>query len=346
MKFEYLIIGSGLAGLMLCETLRKRDISFKVISNNSQTASIVASGLYNPVVLKRFNKAWNAQKQLPYAILAYNELEKLLKIKIDHKLPIFRVFNSIEEQNDWIVASDNLELDSFLDSEIKYLDNPNIIAQHGYGKVNNTGRVDTKLLLNAYKKYLISRDLYIEEPFDHKILNISPQLSYKNILANKIIFAEGFGLKRNPLFNYLPLQGTKGELVIIRAPDLNLNVILKSSIFIVPLGDNNYLVGSTYAWDDYSNLSTNKAKNELLEKLEKLISCPYEVVYQRAGIRPTVTDRRPLVGQHKSYKNLYVLNGLGSRGVLIAPNMAKELIEFIEEGTTLNQEINISRFNS
>ena len=72
MKFEYLIIGSGLAGLMLCETLRKCDISFKVISNNSQTASIVASGLYNPVVLKRFNKAWNAQKQLPYAILVYN----------------------------------------------------------------------------------------------------------------------------------------------------------------------------------------------------------------------------------------------------------------------------------
>ena len=46
---------------------------------------------------------------------------------------------------------------------------------------------------------------------------------------------EGFGMKKNPLFNKLPLQGTKGELLVIRAPDLKSEIILKSSVFVIPI---------------------------------------------------------------------------------------------------------------
>jgi len=68
------------------------------------------------------------------------------------------------------------------------------------------------------------------------------------------------------------------------------------------------------------------------------------VVNQLAGIRPTVTDRRPLVGQHPKYKNLYVLNGFGSRGVLIAPFASLQLLNSIETGSTIHSEMDISRF--
>jgi glycine/D-amino acid oxidase-like deaminating enzyme len=152
-------------------------------------------------------------------------------------------------------------------------------------------------------------------------------------------------VRQNPFFNYLPMEGTKGELIIINAPKLNSEVIIKSSVFIIPIGKNDYLVGSTYAWDDFNNDPTINAKNKLLNKLDKLILCPYKVVYQRAGIRPTVIDRRPLVGQHKSHQNLYILNGLGSRGVLIAPTVANALINLIEDKLPLQKEINISRFD-
>jgi glycine/D-amino acid oxidase-like deaminating enzyme len=108
----------------------------------------------------------------------------------------------------------------------------------------------------------------------------------------------------------------------------------------------NYLVGSTYEWTDKTNTPTSKAKSQLLEKLELLISCSYEVVNQRAGIRPTVSDRRPLVGCHPNHNRMYVLNGLGTRGVLIAPSMAESLYEFIESNTPLPEEIDINRFTS
>jgi glycine/D-amino acid oxidase-like deaminating enzyme len=345
MKFDYLIVGSGLSGVMLCEALRKRGKTFKVISNKSQQASIVASGLYNPVVLKRFNKAWDAEKHLPVAMSAYEELELFLGIKIDYKLPIYRLFSSIEEQNNWIIASDKIPLKPYLISNIKSNINQNIYAPYGYGEVKNTGRIDTKLLLESYSNVLNNEKLISHESFEYDKLKISKKIVYKGIESENIIFSEGFGVRQNPFFNYLPIEGTKGELIIINAPKLNSEVIIKSSVFIIPIGKNNYLVGSTYAWDDFNNDPTINAKNKLLNKLDKLILCPYKVVYQRAGIRPTVIDRRPLVGQHKSHQNLYILNGLGSRGVLIAPAVANALINLIEDKLPLQKEINISRFD-
>ena len=346
MKFEYLIVGSGLAGVMLCERLRKCGKSFVLISNSSQRASVVASGLYNPVVLKRFNKAWDADQQTPLALSTYADLEILLNIKIDDQRPIYRVFHSIEEQNNWFLACDKPDLTPFLVSKIINNDNPKINAPFGLGKVNQTGRIDTKLLLDFYRNHLKSKALFIEETFDYSKLDLERKINYKGIKANKLIFAEGFGMKQNPFFQNLPLEGTKGELLVIYAPALKSNVILKSSVFVIPTAKDHYLVGSTYAWKDFSHCPTEAAKNELLDKLKTLINCPFDIVQQKAGIRPTVADRRPLVGQHKSYKNLYILNGLGSRGVLIAPTVAKNLIDFIEDGIPLSDEININRFKA
>ena len=346
MSVDYIIVGSGIAGLMLCEQLRTRGKSFIVVSNTSQQASIVASGLYNPVVLKRFNMAWNADEHVPEALSAYKELEDFINIKVDDQRPIYRIFNSIEEQNNWFLAADKPKLQQFLVPKIIENNNPNIRAPFGYGEVKFTGRVDTKLLLEAYRNDLKSKDLFIEETFEYSSLDVTNVVQYKEVIAKKLIFAEGFGMKQNPFFNTLPLEGTKGELLVIHAPDLKLDVILKSSVFIIPIGDEQYLVGSTYTWNDYSNTPTESAKNEILEKLQNVISCSFKVVHQRAGIRPTVTDRRPLVGQHKAHKNLYLMNGLGSRGVLIAPTVARDLIAHIEDGVPLPKEIDIERFRT
>ena len=78
--------------------------------------------------------------------------------------------------------------------------------------------------------------------------------------------------------------------------------------------------------------------------MERLISCPFEVVDQVAGVRPTVKDRRPLVGQHETHKNIFVLNGLGTRGVMIGPYVAKQLYNFIENKMPLEKDIDITRF--
>ncbi|MBT8321719.1 MAG: FAD-binding oxidoreductase, partial [Eudoraea sp.] len=118
-----------------------------------------------------------------------------------------------------------------------------------------------------------------------------------------------------------------------------------SSVFIIPLGNDLYRVGATYKWKDKTNIPTEESRRELLEKLDTFLKADYKVVSHVAGIRPTVTDRRPLVGRHLIHSNLYVLNGFGSRGVLIAPYAANQLLAYIEKENPLNPEMDIHRFS-
>ena len=345
MKYDYIIVGSGLASIMFAEQLRLHNKSFIVISNRSQQASVVASGLYNPVVLKRFTATWNAAIHIEKAIPKYAALEQILGLKLDYVLPVHRVFSSVKEQNNWFLACDKPLLKNFLNLKLIDNKNPSIKAPFGFGAVNHTGRIDTQSLIESYREFLLKRNQFIEETFEYNDLIESTEgVEYHSIKAQRIVFTEGFGIHKNPYFKYLPLEGTKGELITIHAPSLKLECILKSSIFVIPMGSDRYLVGSTYEWTDKTNDPTEAARTELLEKLERLINCEFEVIDQRAGIRPTVVDRRPLVGQHPNHKHMYVLNGLGTRGVLVAPSMAEALYDSIEKSTYLPEEIDINRF--
>lgn len=342
---DYLVIGLGLAGISFCETLEANNKTFTVISDASQTSSTVAGGMYNPVILKRFTPAWNAKDQLEEALPFYRNLEVKLGKQLDFKVPVLRRFASIEEQNLWFEASDKPLLKPFMSTTLRSNKNAAIDASFGYGEVLHTGRIDTKLLLKEYQSYLIKKELLQEETFAYKHLVIEEKgITYKSIQAKNIVFATGFGLKNNPYFNYLPLNGTKGELLTIRAPQLKEDNVIKSSVFIIPLGDNLYRVGATYKWKDKTNVPTEAAKLELLEKLDTFLKCDYEVVNHVAGIRPTVADRRPLVGKHPIHHNLYVLNGFGSRGVMTAPYASRKLYEYIEHKVPLTAEIDINRF--
>lgn len=342
---DYLVVGLGLAGISFCEVLEKEERTFTVIADQSQRASQVAGGLYNPVILKRFTMAWKAKQQLENAKPFYLDLEKKLGVKLDYELPVLRKFASVEEQNMWFEASDRPDLDYFLSTKILPNNNPAIDAQHGFGEVKYTGRIDTRTLVRSYKSHLENSGQSVSESFDFDAFSTDGEsVTYKSIAAKNIVFACGYGLKQNPYFNYLPLNGTKGELLIIHAPDYKEKNVIKSSVFTIPMEEDKYLVGATYKWKDKTNEPTEESKNELLEKLKTFLKCDFEVVDHVAGIRPTVADRRPLVGRHPEHQNVYVLNGFGSRGVLIGPSASKQLFDYIENNTALDPEMDIQRF--
>lgn len=345
MKVDYIIVGSGLAGILFCELLSRNKQSFIVFDDRSQQSSGVAGGLYNPVILKRFTPVWKAREQLDMAIPMYQALEHKLDLKLDYKVPIYRLLASVEEQNNWFEACDNPRLTEFMSTDLINEEIKGIKSSYGFGKVLSTGRIDTGSLVLNYRAHLDINGQYISKSFKHKALEISnDDLAYNNIKARYIVFAEGVGLLDNPYFDHLPLHPTKGELLTIKAPGLELDAVLKSAVFLIPLGDGYFRVGSTYSRNDRSRGITYKAKNELLNKLDKIIDCDYQVVDQVSGVRPTVRDRRPLVGCHPQYNNVFVLNGLGTRGVMIAPYVASQLYEFIEKGRPLDKEIQIERF--
>ena len=345
MKVDYIVVGCGLAGIAFCELLRKHKKSYIVFNDGSQQSSLVAAGLYNPVTLKRFTEVWEAQAQLDVAMPYYADLEQLLKVKIDYKLPILRRFTSAEEQNNWFAACDKPLLQPFLSEVIRKENISGIDAPFGFGEVLHGGRVDTDALIDSYISFLQNNELLINERFNYHHLDIQEEnLTYNKVQSKYIVFAEGFGVKQNPFFKDLPLNGTKGEVLEVHIRNLDIDVAIKSSVFLLPLGNNKYYVGATYNWSDKTNLPTEQGREELTKKLSNFVKVPFEVVKHRAGVRPTTTDRRPLVGVHSEFKNMFVLNGLGTRGVMIAPYVAKALFECIENGKPLSSEININRF--
>ncbi len=345
MNVDYIIVGLGLAGLAFVEELLDAKKTFMVFEDDSQTSSLVAGGVYNPVVLKRFTSVWNAKEQLAVALPFYEKLEKKFNVKFDKKFKTKKVFKSVEDQNNWFSALDKPNLANYLDSNLDTNNYKGVLADFNFGNVKETGRIDTKKLVDIYRVYLKLAHKIRFEKFEHQHIKFNEkQVVYKDISADKIVFCEGFGMKQNPFFNDLPLNEAKGELITIHAPELKIDFLLKSALFVFPLGNNFYKVGATFNWNDKTSKPSKEGKQELVEKLKKVIDIPYKIIDQTAGVRPTVKDRRPLVGVHQKHQNLVILNGLGTRGVMIAPTVAKQLFNHLENNTELDSEIDIKRF--
>lgn len=342
---DYIIVGLGLSGASIAYRLEKEGADFVVYDDGSQEASRVAGGFMNPVVLKRFTLAWKADEQMARAVEFYEDMEQTLGEQFLSPLEIYRRFSSVEEQNNWFTATDDPRLVPFLDTKLVAEVNKHIKGEYSFGKVLNTRRINPRKLLDTYASHLYKSNLLKNENFQHNTLEILEEgVSYKGIRAKKIIFCEGFGLMRNPYFNYLPLKGNKGEYIMIKAPKLDLEVGVKSSVFIFPAGEDLYAVGATYSNTDKTPQPTSTAREELVKKLKNLIDVDFEVVNQVAGLRPSTVDRRPLVGQHPVHKNLYCCNGFGSRGILMAPTLSEEILLLTESGKAVSPETDISRF--
>ena len=87
-----------------------------------------------------------------------------------------------------------------------------------------------------------------------------------------------------------------------------------------------------------------QVKLNFISKIKEIINCDFEIVGHFAGVRPTVKDRNPLVGTYSNHDSIHILNGLGTRGVMLGPAMAKALFENIEYRKSLDKAIDIKRF--
>ncbi|MGK0385556.1 MAG: glycine oxidase [Patiriisocius sp.] len=349
---DYIVVGLGIGGLTFSKTLLEQDKSFVVIDSGIQGATKASGGVLNPTVLKRFTAAWNSAEFISKAFPFYKSLAKEVSHDVLYPTGIHRILASVEEQNNWMVASDKEALSGFLSSEILKNNNSAIVAPFGLGAVQQAQTIKPLSLLKLYQAFLKKKGLYIEEHFKHDLLLVTQEgVKYKDILARKIVFAEGAGVVYNPYFT-VPISpegkkvfvGNKGEYIIIKAPTLKSEAILKGPVMIIPLGDDLYKVGASYGRDDFSMHTTAIACEEISEKLRKMISCDFVVVDQVTGIRPTVKDRKPLVGSLQEDKIISFLNGLGARGLTMAPLLAEHLFNYLEHDRPLPKIIDIKRF--
>jgi len=342
---DSIIVGWGLAGVVLAWQLYFSNKKFKVFDNEDQNSSKVAAGIVNPIVFKRMTKSWRSNELLPYSFDFYTKIQDLTGKEFLQPKSIYKIINSLEEENNWSVkmGDDNFE------EQISFVDKneiiPHINAPYGFGKVKTYGNIDTELFISSSKEFFKKKEIeFFNEKFEYDKINLEEK-SYRNfIYFSEIFFCEGVGIKENPFFNYIPFKPTHGEILTIESDDLKIKNIINKNIFILPIKDNIFKVGATYNWELEENITTESGKNELIEQLNNFSDFTYKIIAHQAGIRPTVSDRRPVLGSHHQHSFLYIFNGLGTKGVMIAPFVSELLLNHVYLKKEIEKEIHVNRF--
>lgn len=345
--YDYLIVGHGIAGALLGYLLEQRGRGCCYVDAPRQTsATAVAAGIINPLTGRRFVKSWRIESLLPVARSTYAALERELNRPFYHPQPLLRTLFDAGDENTWLARTGEDGYPPFM-AEMADLGalSGAIQPAFGYGQVRQAARVDIGLITALLEQRRREAGNFRSEAFDYEQLRMDEEgVSYRDLSARRVVFAEGWRGRFNPYFSYLPFRGSKGEVLLIHLPDHQLDRIIKHRLFVVPYRDGTYWIG-TYNGNPFTDEQPSREGGRYLrERLAEILTVPYEIVDHQAAIRPTVKDRRPFLGRHPRHPALAIFNGLGTKGASLAPYWARRLVSHLEDGAPLDPEVDISRF--
>jgi len=347
MIYDYLIVGHGLAGSMLAHTLAATKNKILVIDQpKANAASMVAAGLLNPLAGKRFAKSWLADILVPYATRFYREVEQIAGQQFFHQKPILKLFSSVEEQNNWMGKSAGTHYGEFIKEVFTSLPpSADINQEQGGIVIDKGGYLDVPLFLESLRQIRIEKQEILAETFQFETLQIHEAgVQYQDIQARQIIFCEGYQGAQNPFFSWLPFSLNKGELLDLETDFLPNEYIYNKAVYVLGIGENQWRVGATYNWRQVDEQLSSEGRDELELKVKNLLKKPFRVINHKVGIRPAVRDRRPLIGTHPAYPNVKFFNGMGSKGVMMAPYLAHHFGQVLQGEEELMKEVNILRY--
>ncbi len=344
--YDYLVIGQGVAGSVLAMTLQEQGKTVYIVDSPSpNTSSRVAAGIMNPVTGKRMTLTWEADTFFPAAKAFYKRMESKAGKSFLFEHPIVRIFSSVSEQNDWSGKWSDEKYKNFITEGS--MDSPmfkGISAPYGSMAVSGGGRVDTNALLDFVRSHFETLGQFAESEVKMDEIQASEGYNtWQHIKATHVVYCTGANSME---WDYLPYTPMKGEVLEVTSNELDQDHIFVGGCFLCPTQHSSYYAGATYDWRNTNLEKTEKAKEEIVDKVSKFTSPTLQIKEHRVGIRPAVKDRRPMLGLHPVKQNQYLFSGLGSKGVSMAPNLALQLYNFIEHGTPLGAEVDIKRFEA
>ncbi|MGS0748860.1 NAD(P)/FAD-dependent oxidoreductase [Halpernia sp. GG3] len=340
-NIDYIIVGDGYAALFFAHQLIRNKKTFLLFSGGEKAASHISAGIINPLVLKRFTRFWLAQEQINALQETLKEIENYTGKNYWINEPIHRILHDEMEREVWLNKSKREDLIPFLSPNFDTLET--VKNPFKTGEVLQSGRLNVEGFFSDIFSYLKSTNSFINEFFKYEEVNLEDNI-YQNIKFKQIVFAEGIAVRNNPFFKDIPLIPNKGHQLNLKLSESLGNKTFKKKYFLFPMSKGKYYYGGTHDRDHLENKINQDSLNDLKKSLEDFYENKYEVTGINFAFRATVEDRRPILGRHEKYKTLYVLNGLGARGILNGNYFAKDLFNFIEIAQPLMEEVDLRRF--
>ncbi|MFC0018701.1 NAD(P)/FAD-dependent oxidoreductase [Roseibacillus persicicus] len=318
------IHGCGLAGVFVGWHLWQRGISFRHVGARGVGASWAAAGLVNPVTGKGMNISWRIDEFLEEMREFYLDAGSMLGRHYFKEVPVLRVFAGEKERRKFEAKQSELEpwigdVYSVL-TDVKGGESGGVEWQGG-------GWVDVRGFLTDSLAFFKEEGLGAPGP-------------------EVEIFCEGTKGLQGGEFSYLPNRLAKGEILEVEIPDWKEERILNRRGWSIPIGNDRYRVGATYEWDDLTNEPTEAGRVKLEALVREFTDLPFEIRNHVAGVRPIVRNSEPVMGEHPDAPKKFLLNGLGSKGCLYGPKVAKQLVEHILDGRGIEPELSLHSFSN
>ena len=354
MQVTEIIVGQGLCGSLLALELLRRGRRILVYeASYAWSASRAAAGLYHPLSGRGLLPVWQAEKLFPATTHYYRALAKELGLDdlVRDDLPLYRPFVSKTEAKHGRQA---IHTHPYI-SNIGIPPSKDLPAPYEGMYVQQAGRLNVEKLLEGVRAKLQQVGAFRPEVFaiDSVSLPAGGGIYYQGIQAERLILCQGAIGNQNSFFSTLPLRPLAGEWLegTLKRP---LPCILNRKGYVLPLSTNKHpthqypiRIGATYerlhSVPDRGIYPSNKGQQALMRTYERLCNWAFRPSQAGAGIRSTSPDRRPWIGSHPKHKAVVICNGLGTRGVSLAPSITKALVQHLMDGTPIATETNLLR---
>lgn len=319
------IVGMGLAGSLVAWELLQRGIRVTAWDDTpGDTSSTVAAGMITPITGQRLKPTWRGPELVSIAMDLYHEVEQRYGLVVRRDWSLRRVFRNADMQAWFHRRYNDVEFAAY---DVRAIQ-PGIVDEVPYpfgGMMHDqVFTIDIRTLMSAIR----SSVEWCEIPSS----------------ADIMIDCTGYRALGDPLWSWLPIEPSKGEILDVVIPGFEIEYILTNGTWILPLGEQRYRIGATHDWDDHDPRPTDAARESLLEAVRPMIAHEIIVTDHRAALRPSTKFKRPLVGQHPQQRNRFTLNGLGTKGALQGPLAAQQLVSLILDGIEPDEEMNIRRW--
>jgi glycine/D-amino acid oxidase-like deaminating enzyme len=244
------------------------------------------------------------------------------------------------------------------------------------------GRLDTQAYLDATAKYFQSKKCWFPLQVDcDEDLELSPgivRVPRLGLQGRWMVLCQGTLARANRWFADLPLHPARGDILEM-STDASIPAVVHHAAWVVPIQPNEppddnirgdrILIGATYDRQcldtGIDHATADRCRGELLSRWKDMLaeaspeggsSGPgfgeavnvgdgfhFSVLGHRAAVRPASYDRHPLIGSHPTRSHLYCLNGLGSKGSLMAPHLASLLLNCMMENKTIERSLQWNR---
>ncbi|NND82166.1 MAG: FAD-dependent oxidoreductase [Gammaproteobacteria bacterium] len=338
LKYDYLIVGQGLAGSILAFLLIQRGQRVMVVDDHQRgAASVVAAGIINPVTGHRLNISDGFSRYFPAARRVYKQLERELDCRLWYPTAQSRLIKNPGQ----LEYLQQRKLDPVYCDVLGHYDETAkgfALKQFGTVAIEQTVVVDVADILRKMRNWLTDRGSITMSRVDHSsLVNVGNGFSVGGATARRIIFCQGHQATENPWLRDLPFKLAKGDVLTIDSGE-SVSKMLNWGRWLVPTPRGTKL-GSTFEWQNLCAAPQDSARRELLANLKQHTGLEPVVTEHQCGIRPTTRHRKPFVGPIGGLDQGYCFNGFGSKGCLLMPALAEQLIDHLQHSKPLAHEL-------